>query len=612
MANPNDILVSFQHPYKPTIINGIQCETGECAKWANNELRRNYPGMSIGGHAWNRFRYGQVNDPSAYSGYSGMSDNYYPRDNYRNFVASQRFAQGIDTTKLDKTRPYLLNMWYQGTQLRNSNQAYNEGYKSDNLGRITGTHTGNLYWNGNQWRVNHNMSGLIYDVPFYKTIQFNPKTQQFGQYNYIPTAAVPFGDISDFIGIKDIFAEHSPAPSDPNFERDYVNTFPKYRTTFTPEEIEEYILNPTKMYKEYPDGLAMDEKTQNLLASMGIYPTGEINYANITSPIIMTGLESAYNNSDELIQHYGITQQEFNQFLPLVMGILNQESNGGSVKYKTREGELKDNTVYTDKHLSPSGFLRRAIGDYVSPMHMSSTLGSVKLDGHNTLEYGNGLVDNPFEVADWNRHLYRDVSYSGPNVMSNLISNYLKLRQMLGDKENILFNERGGLSQLAKGLLLEAHNQGLDGNIKESINQYLQDGQEYHLQQYGRPYFFYHGDFKNAPFYASNILYNLNKGFFEYDDQQLPEVELTVGPNGYRKFTSGYVTPDGNVVSYTDIKQGNLTDSTATTSNNSYKSQKSKQKKQKSNQQKWKSNNRKRKRLVSKVKYPVPKVKYIE
>ena len=55
------------------------------------------------------------------------------------------------------------------------------------------------------------------------------------------------------------------------------------------------------MYKEYPDGLAMDEKTQNLLASMGIYPTGEINYANITSPIIMTGLESAYNNSDELI-----------------------------------------------------------------------------------------------------------------------------------------------------------------------------------------------------------------------------------------------------------------------------------------------------------------------
>lgn len=66
MANPNDILVSFQHPYKPTITNGIQCETGACAKWGNNELRRNYPGMSIGGHAWNRFRYGQVNDPSAY------------------------------------------------------------------------------------------------------------------------------------------------------------------------------------------------------------------------------------------------------------------------------------------------------------------------------------------------------------------------------------------------------------------------------------------------------------------------------------------------------------------------------------------------------------------
>lgn len=77
---------------------------------------------------------------------------------------------------------------------------------------------------------------------------------------------------------------------------------------------------------------------------------------------------------------------------------------------------------------------------------MSSTLGSVKLDGHNTLEYGNGLVDNPFEVTDWNNHLYRDVSYSGPNVMSNLISNYLKLRKMLGDKENILFNDRGGLS----------------------------------------------------------------------------------------------------------------------------------------------------------------------
>lgn len=110
------------------------------------------------------------------------------------------------------------------------------------------------------------------------------------------------------------------------------------------------------------------------------------------------------------------------------------------------------------------------------------------------------------------------------------------------------------------------------------------------------------------------MLLILNKGFFEYDDQQLPEVELTVGPNGYRKFTSSYVTPDGNYMLYKDIKQGDLTDLTATTSNNSQKSQKSKQKKQKSNQQKWKSNNRKRKRkrLVSKVKYPVPKVKYIE
>ena len=54
-------------------------------------------------------------------------------------------------------------------------------------------------------------------------------------------------------------------------------------------------------------------------------------------------------------------------------------------------------------------------------------MGSVKLNDKIPLVYGEGLVDNPLEVTNWNDHLYRDVTYSGPNVMSNLINNYIKL-----------------------------------------------------------------------------------------------------------------------------------------------------------------------------------------
>lgn len=545
-------IINTWKPFLPLKTGGF-CTTGECAQWANDNIRQVYPGVPIGGHAWTRFMYG--NDNGGLSGYSDMPDNYLPEDNRRNFIASQRLSKKLNELGpdefLDKKMLYLINMYYQGTRRKTAKQAYREGYRSDKLGKITGTHTGNLYWDADkgEWRVNHNMSTHVVDEPLQDLIAPNPKTKQYGLYGHVPTAIVPLTSSVDNTVVVDDFADNSVAAGYNN-SGNHEKTHPRFPVFLDQEQILEYINNPKLMYEDYPQGLVGDPKSQELLNSLHIYPTSDLNYANMTSPLVMSGLQSAMNESDKLISQYGITQTEFDQFMPLVMGILWKESNGGSKEYKHRNGNLVDNSEYSKKHLNKFWFGSRSSAGYMQPfLDISSTMGSVKLNDKIPLVYGEGLVDNPLEVTNWNDHLYRDVTYSGPNVMSNLINNYIKLQQMLGDKSNILFNERGGLSQVAKGLLLEAHNQGIDGNISKSVENYLKDGNIDHLGQYGTPELYYTDSPENRPEYAPAILYNLNRGFYETDEQMLPEITVEFNPNtGSTTKSTGYRNEQGDFV----------------------------------------------------------------
>ena len=51
--------------------------------------------------------------------------------------------------------------------------------------------------------------------------------------------------------------------------------------------------------------------------------------------------------------------------MPLVMGILWKESNGGSKEYKHRNGNLVDNSEYSKKHLNKFWFGSRSSAGYM-------------------------------------------------------------------------------------------------------------------------------------------------------------------------------------------------------------------------------------------------------
>ena len=154
--------------WTPTLRQGQRAGTPACAQYANDALRnyvdingnRWYNYDTLSGHAWTRF-----SAPSAKIVFSGYDSDIYNRNNYslsianqRNFNAADKIAREFNSNMLDPNKTYMVNMFYKGSSY--SQEAWRNGTKG-----LTGTHTGNLYFDRNtqRWRVSHNLGGTVHD-----------------------------------------------------------------------------------------------------------------------------------------------------------------------------------------------------------------------------------------------------------------------------------------------------------------------------------------------------------------------------------------------------------------------------------------------------------------
>ena len=154
--------------WTPTRKQGQRAGTSACAQYANDALRnyvdingnRWYNYSTLQGDAWTRFA-----APSARMVFSGYDSEIYDRNAYsralseeRNRNAADRVARGFSTSMLNPNRTYMVNMYYIGSHY--TQQAWERGKNG-----LTGTHTGNLYFDKNtqRWRVSHNLGGTVHD-----------------------------------------------------------------------------------------------------------------------------------------------------------------------------------------------------------------------------------------------------------------------------------------------------------------------------------------------------------------------------------------------------------------------------------------------------------------
>lgn len=170
---------------------GDTVNTEQCAEWANKWLRDN--GYITYGNAWNL-----KNVDVLYNGYKGMKKPAeYDRkaiEKY-NHAAADSVYKNFDSTTLDKSKPYSVNMFYNGSPVQE--RAYEQG---DN---VTGTHTGLLTFNPsqNKWYVTHNIHGTIHQDLFV------PLQSGKGKYGvtaiYEPRENTTVNKIKGFFGFED-------------------------------------------------------------------------------------------------------------------------------------------------------------------------------------------------------------------------------------------------------------------------------------------------------------------------------------------------------------------------------------------------------------------------
>jgi hypothetical protein len=151
-----------------------------CAQWANDSLRHytdekgrpRYTGDEISGHAWTRLGSG-----TAKMIYSGYDNNDYDRKAYsseasntRNHTAADNVKNNFNVNSLDKHKVYLVNMYYNGSDKKQV--AWEDGVDG-----VTGTHTGNLFFNPNtnSWQISHNIHGKVYTDSYNDTLGGNNK-----------------------------------------------------------------------------------------------------------------------------------------------------------------------------------------------------------------------------------------------------------------------------------------------------------------------------------------------------------------------------------------------------------------------------------------------------
>lgn len=179
-----------EYPILP-VKNGDKVDTDQCATWSNGWLRDN--GYLTYGNAWNL-----KNVDTLYNGYEGIKKpSTYDKANIEqyNHAAADSLYKNFDSSILDKTKPYAVNMFYNGSPAQE--EAYNKG------AGVTGTHTGVLAFNptANRWYVTHNIHGTIHQEPFV------PLQSGKGKYGvtaiYQPRKNTVINKVKGLFGFKD-------------------------------------------------------------------------------------------------------------------------------------------------------------------------------------------------------------------------------------------------------------------------------------------------------------------------------------------------------------------------------------------------------------------------
>ena len=173
------------------VTRGMQVDTDQCATWSNRLLRNN--GYLISGNAWN------LNDvDTLFNGFTGLQkpQTYNRKDvEAYNHMASDNVYKNFDSNTLDKTKPYVVNMFY------NNSPALKDAYNDGN--NVTGTHTGLLTYDDSKkkWIVTHNIHGKIHQE------NFVPLQSGKGKYGvtaiYQPREDNIFNRVRGFLGFAD-------------------------------------------------------------------------------------------------------------------------------------------------------------------------------------------------------------------------------------------------------------------------------------------------------------------------------------------------------------------------------------------------------------------------
>lgn len=133
---------------------GDKVNTEQCATWSNGLLRDN--GYLISGNAW-----GLNHVNTLFNGFDGLDKpSSYDKEAIEtyNHNAAGNVYNNFDSKTLDKSKPYVVNMYFNGSH--SQEEAYKDGKG------VTGTHTGILTHDGNHWNVTHNIYGTIHEEPF--------------------------------------------------------------------------------------------------------------------------------------------------------------------------------------------------------------------------------------------------------------------------------------------------------------------------------------------------------------------------------------------------------------------------------------------------------------
>ena len=130
-----------------------KADTDSCSKYANCALPKEY---RVKGDAWARD--GKI----LFNGYDGLTlTSDKPMDHH--LAAQTALRNDFSTDTLDKSKTYLVNMYYKGSPYMQT------AFEDLDGNGIKGTHTGNLYWDDdrNAWRVEHNIHGAIHNDDWY-------------------------------------------------------------------------------------------------------------------------------------------------------------------------------------------------------------------------------------------------------------------------------------------------------------------------------------------------------------------------------------------------------------------------------------------------------------